>query len=303
MEQDCINIVNTKYASHLELDFDHNIVQATEKRLRASHNLALPLEEEISLLQEIIGFELGRFLLQNKGLNGYWTQYVILGDHSNLNQNSLEYWVFNKAPAVLATQERFSIFKQKTNEILKSNMTLASIPCGLMDDLLSLDYTGKENIKLVGIDLDPLSLKQAEENSLTYNKNVNVSFKLENAWNLSSSEEYDLITSNGLNIYEPNDTKVIELYKKLYNALSKDGYLITSFLTLPPTLTPDSPWKNFSMHDVIKQKAIFVDILQAKWQTFRTEEQIRYQLEQVGFRILEIIYDKQSMFPTVIAQK
>jgi len=30
---------------------------------------------------------------------------------------------------------------------------------------------------------------------------------------------------------------------------------------------------------------------------------MRNHLEQVGFKILEVIYDKQGMFPTIIAQK
>lgn len=303
MEYNFADKTRSDYASHLGLDFNQDVVTSIEERLRRESNkLTLPLQTEIGLLEELTSFELGRFLLQNKGLNGYWTHYIILGDH-NVKEGSLEYWVLNYAPAVLATRERFSIFKQKTNEILKSNMVLASIPCGLMDDLLSLDYLNKENIKLVGIDLDPLSLNLARQNSVKYNKNLHIEFKLEDAWNLTELEEYGLITSNGLNIYESSEVKIIKLYQKFYDSLRKDGYLITSFLTPPPVLSPDSTWKNFSMDDVTKQKAIFGDILQVKWQAFFTEEQVRTQLEQVGFQVLDIIYDKQAMFPTIIAKK
>jgi hypothetical protein len=69
-------------------------------------------------------------------------------------------------------------------------------------------------------------------------------------------------------------------------------------------MSADSTWKNFDMPDVIKQKAILVDIVQVMWQqAFRTESQTRQQLESAGFEVLEVIYDSQGMFPTVAARK
>ena len=43
--------------------------------------------------------------------------------------------------------------------------------------------------------------------------------------------------------------------------------------------------------------------MQIGWQKFRTESQTREQLKEAGFRVLEVIYDSQGMFPTVIAAK
>ncbi|CEO17193.1 hypothetical protein RMONA_04035 [Rickettsia monacensis] len=37
--------------------------------------------------------------------------------------------------------------------------------------------------------------------------------------------------------------------------------------------------------------------------SFRTEAETRKQLEKAGFQILEIIYDSQGIFPTVVARK
>ncbi len=102
--------------------------------------------------------------------------------------------------------------------------------------------------------------------------------------------------SNGLNIYEGNDERVIDLYKEFYNSLVPGGILVTSFLTPPP-------WDKANVDALKKQKAIFGDILQASWQHFRSESQTRQQLEAAGFTILEIIYDTQGLFPTVVAQK
>ena len=114
---------------------------------------------------------------------------------------------------------------------------------------------------------------------------------------------YDIITSNGLNIYQPNDEKVIDLYKKFYQALKPGGILITSFLTPPPSISTESTWKNFDLSDALKQKVLFSDIIQVNWQTFRTEAQTRLQLAKAGFKTIEFINDSCSIFPTVTAIK
>ena len=48
---------------------------------------------------------------------------------------------------------------------------------------------------------------------------------------------------------------------------------------------------------------MFADIIKAKWQNALTENQMRHQLEQAGFNQIEILYDSQGMFPTVIAKR
>lgn len=181
-------------------------------------------------------------------------------------------------------------------------MVCASVPCGLMDDLLSLNYKDLQNIKLVGIDLDDESLKLGAENAKKHNIAFVDSLK-KDAWDMGVNNEYDLLTSNGLNIYEKDDKRVIELYKSFWKALKPGGVLITSFLTPPPALSKESPWKEVNTQDAVKQKAIFSDIIQTGWQSFRTEVTTKQQLEQAGFRDIEFIYDRQHMFPTVIAKK
>lgn len=270
------------------------------QQLDSVQNRVLPLTEEKELLRQLSEFELGRFLLDNKGLNGYWTAYIILYGPKLTNLPELEYWLLHRSPAIKATQERFMIFRQQLQARIHDNMKIASIPCGLMDDLLGLENT--DNIALVGIDLDQQSLKEAAKNAKKYNRN-NVEFRHEDAWNLSTTNEFDIIVSNGLNIYQPDNKKVIELYRQFYNALKPGSILITSFLTSPPALSKDSTWKNYNQDDALKQKAIFSDIIQTRWQSFRTEAETKNQLEHAGFKIEEVIYDSQGMFPTIIARK
>ena len=172
-----------------------------------------------------------------------------------------------------------------------------------MKDLLFVDYNGIADVQLVGFDIDQQSLKTAELNASKCPPEVVALFSQKDAWDLAVSEEYDLITSNGLNIYESDEEKVILLYKEFYKALRSAGVLIVSFMTPPPILSAESPWKDFDLEAVIKQKAISVDILQGKWQSYRTEAQTRQHLEAAGFKISDVIYDLQGMFPTVIAEK
>lgn len=273
------------------------------ERLQQASSLTLPVDQELELLEQVSQFDLGCFLAEKKGLNGYWTAYIILHGPTLTLTNPLEHWVIHHAPAVLATRERFGIFQKEIQKRVTPGMTMASLPCGLMDDLLTLDYQGLDGIKLVGIDLDPDSLELAEQNVLYRAQPVSVKFEQEDAWELKVREAYDLVTSNGLNIYEPRDEKVVEFYQNIERSLRPGGIFITSFLTPPPVLNSKSPWKNYKPADVLKQKALFGDVLQVGWQSFRTEEQTRDQLHQAGFKVLDVIYDTQGMFPTVVAQK
>jgi len=292
---------NEKIITH-EVKGTFNL-QSIENRLRKAPNLILSLEKEIEILHQMTEFELGRFLLANGGINGYWTAYWLIHGPQKKLENPLEDWLINRSPSFTASQERYKIFQREIQSRLRSNMKLASIPCGLMDSLLGLDYTHLENVELIGVDIDQESLILAKENILKYRPNAKVSFLKKSAWHLDTSDSYDLITSNGLNFYEADDRKVVGLYKSFFKALKPGGILVTSFLTPPPGTAQPSPWINFNRDDALMQKAIFVDILQAKWQATRTESLTRQQLEEAGFKNIKFINDKRNIFPTVIAQK
>jgi len=270
-------------------------------RLALKNDLTIPLEQELELLDSLCEFELGRFLLANKGLNGYWTSYVTLHGPKKQNLHPLEQWLLNSAPSVCATRERFFIFNKILQENLSDDITIASIPCGTMEDLTLLNTESFQNISYVGIDYDSQSIALAKANCKLL-QNISLDFKQKDAWNLKLNSQFDIITSNGLNVYEPDNEKVIELYANFYASLKQNGLLITSFLTPPPTLSQASTWKNYSPNDVLKQKALFVDIIGVKWQSFQTPQQTMRQLRTAGFKDIDFIYDSQAMFPTVIAR-
>lgn len=68
-------------------------------------------------------------------------------------------------------------------------------------------------------------------------------------------------------------------------------------------MSEESPWRDFSTQDAIKQKAIFADILEVAWQTYRTESEKILMFEESGLKVQNIIYDKQAMFPTIVLKK
>ncbi|MES2345801.1 MAG: class I SAM-dependent methyltransferase [Chlamydiota bacterium] len=272
------------------------------------------IEKQLELLEKLGEFALGRFLIEKRVLDGYWTHYVVThplhGRITGLNHNQeplhpLEVFLLDEAPSALATQERFSLFKDEIKKHIHEGCSFASIPSGLMAELLDLDYSHVQSFTLHGIDLDPETLSQAQTYAEEKGLTAHSYFSEQDAWKLDLSEEFDLIASNGLTIYEPNDDRVIALYMQFYGALKPGGVLITSFVTPPPApgLTTEWDLKYVSQQNTLLQKIILVDLLEAKWQIFRKEETVKAQLHRAGFKEIEILYDKAHIFPTVIAKK
>lgn len=282
---------------------------AAEARLRAAGDLpGASVDRQLELLHALRGFELGRFLLRHRGLNAYWTHRLVTYRPGTLarDPSSLEWLVYEALPAVLATRERFGIFQRETQALLRPGVALASVPCGWMGDLLLLDYDAcAGEFSLTGADLDPQAIEGARQLAEERGLAARVALRLEDAWAGSLREDADVLTSNGLNIYEPDDARVTELYRAFFRALRPGGTLITSFLTPPPMLHPESSWRMAELDPAMLalQHLLFTRIIEAKWSALRTHEQTRRQLEAAGFAELRFIDDRLGMFPTVVARK
>ncbi|MEQ9998589.1 class I SAM-dependent methyltransferase, partial [Pectobacterium versatile] len=206
-------------------------------------------------------------------------------------------------PSVLATRERFGIFQRLLQELLRPDAIMVSVPCGVMADLLLLDYTRHRDVKLIGIDLDKQALEEAYKLASQQGLENQISLVLTDAWTMDLAAQADVITSNGLNVYEQDDDKVTELYRVFYSGLKPGGTLITSFMTRPPTLSQDSPWINTDPKLLALQYVLFSRIIGATWTAFRTHKKTQSQLEQAGFTDIQFINDRMHMYPTVIANK
>ncbi len=209
----------------------------------------------------------------------------------------LESRLLNRCPIILATQERFQLFRALTQPLIRSGMRLASLPGGLMDDLLTLDYSGVEDVVLTAVDLDPDSLSGAEANYRQRNPPVTIECEARDAWNLESADRWDLITSNGLNIYVEDDERCTDFYRSVARALRPEGMFIVSFIT-----TPDE-WQPTSASDLDYQRFLFQEVLPVKWTCVRDEGKTRQQLTQAGFDVISVTYDEQRMFPAVLAKR
>lgn len=261
----------------------------------------------LKMLNELSEFELGRFLIKNKGgLSGYWTWYCILGFNISQVKSPMERFLLEKAPAILATRERFSIFQNLLLKNIHANSVVCSIPCGMMADLLSLKLPGHiGTLRFVGIDLDATVFQLARDLAKELGCTVPCTFFKKNAWELEFKDEFDVITTNGLNIYEKEDSRVVSLYRGLYRALKAGGKLICSALTPPPQITQQCEW-NFSKIDKSNLDVsanLFRTLLEATWANFRTSEKTCEQLAEAGFENIEIFWDSRRMFPTFCAKK
>ena len=290
------------------------VKQIREKIRKSSSQPNVSIERQIELLEQLAQFDFGRFLLINRGINGYWTHYMLthpwFGRKNGKNNrgeelNPLETFILDRAPTTLATQQRFEIFLKENQRSVADGAVLACIPSGLMGELLYLNFDEIDNISLVGIDYDNETLKDA--GWLAHDKGLAqwIQVQQSDAWHLNTHNNFDLISSNGLNIYEPNDTQVTELYRQFYLALKPGGKLVTSFLTPPPVLTKNCEWlmDEIKIEDLSLQKILFSNILESKWQCFRSSNQTEEQLKSVGFNNIKFLYDKAHMFPTVTAIK
>ncbi len=277
-------------------------IDKIKKRIKLKNENA---EVQIKILEQLSEFELGRFLILNKGLNGFWTSYLINHIYGTKKISQLERIFLEELPTVQATQNRAKIFQKQIQNRIKNNSIFASIPCGTAEDLLTLNFKSYKNIQLIGIDLDRNSLNLAQR--IAEKNNLKNSFTTQNlnAWKLNFENKFDLITSNGLNIYEKNEKKIVKLYENFYNALKNKGALITSFLTFPPTLDKNSPWKmeTLNKEKLDLQKIIFSDILKVNWQSFNHKKDFKKMLENIGFSNIKIYSDKACQFPTVVAEK
>lgn len=271
------------------------------------------VERQLEILDCFNSCRLGNFIINARGADGFWTDYMInypnTGRSLGLNLdsqplNEMEDFLLNRSPIVTSSQERFSIFQKVMQAEIKDGFTAASVPCGMMRDLISLDYSGKKNVRLLGVDIDAHSLELAK--SLADMEEMrNIGLIQGDAWDLPFDNELDLLTSNGLNIYVDDKEKVIDLYRSFYKALKPGGKLVCGVLTYSPYSQRETDWNldHFTADDLLMEKILHKDILDINWQNFRSIDELEDDFLAAGFKSVEVIMDKGRVFPTIVATK
>src|SRR5918997_1111188 len=172
----------------------------------------------IRLAEQIVHSEIGTFLLTAEGCD--WRTTDLFFDnahraavHQCLQEKRLplfDYLLFYVFPAWRATHERFSIFQAETQRRVRDYAAFASLPCGRMRDLLTLDFTGlRTSLQLIGIDKDPAALRGARalsKETVRADLPIHMEFRLGDALQHGFTDPrlqecLELLSSNGLNIY------------------------------------------------------------------------------------------------------
>lgn len=297
-------ILNLRTHQVFSSDFQHVYNQCRTRLINEGEKSLSTLKEQLDILDQLAEFPLGRFIIENKGLNGYWTDFTIRPPQKAAF-TPLEKFYLEKAPSTLATREAFQISHAIMQENLRNGITIASLPCGVMANILTLDFSEIKKIRLVGIDLDFEVLvyanKLAEERKLQ----SNLELLQHDAWKLEAESEYDMISSHGLNLYLNNEEELISLYTKCCKALKAGGLYVSSFLTPSPFDSADSPWDMTKVNeeDLRYQRVIFNDVAKVKWRNFYTYDQIADQLTKAGFSDIEFVPDSARIRPVIVARK
>ena len=290
------------------------VAEAQARIIAAGDKEHVSVAQQLGILKQLTAFDLGRFLLQHRGVDGYWTHYFLTHPwfgrktgKNNKGQDFSEYedFILDKSPLFLATQQRFEIFLQENQKAVKEGAVLACVPSGLLGELLYLNFSDINSIKLVGLDFDKHALTEARLLAEKQGLSQFIDLRQGDAWQMNIENEFDLLSSNGLNIYEPDSEKVIALYQQFYNALKPGGKLVTSFLTHTPVSGGECEWLMDKLNpaDALLQRIIFSDVIGTKWQCYCSTAETKAQLESVGFRDVHFIYDQARIFPTVVAIK
>lgn len=290
-----------------------SIVEQTKVKISALGNKKhTTIEEQLFILEELTKFELGRFLITAKGLNGYWTDYILnyptrgkitgkSSDGSPLTR--MEKFMLDSSPTINATQERYLKFIKHNQLAVKDNAILASLPCGLLGELFHLDFSIAKNVEIYAIDIDGESINLTKEKADKTKFPVKINYICENVFNLKIENKFDLISSNGLNIYLEDLNQIKEMYKIFFKALKNGGKLVTSYIEKSPLETGKSTWKIANKEHQRLSTVAYTDVIGVMWANTRSKEEMFSVLKEAGFSNIILDYDTQGIFPTLIAQK
>ena len=262
---------------------------------------------QLDLLEELKKTPIGQSLICTRELTAWatdWCSYGPLFNQCYAKLSSFEKTFLN-LPVCIATQQRLIIMRQLLQAALHNDMSVLNVPCGLMRNLVALNYQGLSNVTIDGIDINPQTIAHAKDMIKLYRSNAQISLKVADAWDIDCTERYDLILCHGLTIYEPDDRRVTELYRKFHRALNPGGKLIVTTITPPPTAEDSGDWDmtHVNLEMLLLQRVLFKDMINVGWQSYRTIKLTQELLGDAGFKNPTVHSDRVRMFPTFVAIK
>ena len=281
------------------------IYTVTRARLVSDRQVSeFELKEHLDLLDDLMAFSLGRFWLQNRRLNGFWYDYVMRRYANQQVSNTLEQRILDSLPITLAKRHSYKIIQEFLQSILQENIAIAASPCGVMGDMLTLDYGTLKNFQLFGIDSDFESLSTAASWAIENNLSTVITLIQADTASLDVSKEYHVMVHQGWNVQEKGQASLEEKFSCCFKALKPGGVFVTSFLTPSPDQSKGSTW-NMDVIDpkmLRLQNILFSEIIHAPEEVPETLETISETLKKVGFSDVEFIPDASGMVVTVLAK-
>lgn len=301
-------MIKTQLQTHSldSVKIEKRLIEIRDRLINAGDTEIGPLSEKLSYLQELSEFEYGRFLILNGGLNGRWSHYAFyeyprLEDRSKIHPLELK---LLDSQFMQSNQERTRLVHTVLLPELFDGISILSVPCGVMSDLICLDYSKIKNFKVLGIDLDEESLTLARAFAEKHKIQNNIRFEKQDAWNLKLENEFDVIVSIGLNMYSPNLEIAMSLYRTLYSKLKMGGKLIISFLTPDISFAESERDATLVLPDEIHRQALATELYQVKYQQHTcTSNQIVKYLVESGFTSVSCHYSKFRAFNIALATK
>ena len=283
-------------------------VERIAERLADDGDTVLPLAEERALLAALTEFGLGRFLLLNGGLSGYWTSYVFTHDGATA-ATELERWLLQHS-TLAGIRQRYERLSDLVAARLGPGRRVASVPCGVMDDVLRQPAALLEGVSVIGADIDHESLRLAAELAEQRGVSDRVELRRADAWDLDLGEPVDLLLSNGLNIYESDRERLVALYRQFHDNLAPGGEVLVSYIPPLPPPPAGSPvaariWASLGMSvdDVRRDRAIFGDLLSAKYLNVTSTDELTAQLREAGLSLREVHFSEYGVLPIAVAAR
>lgn len=290
---------------------DHRVDQAVARaaaRIADNPDPVLPAAEEHDLLTALAEFDLGRFLLVNGGLSGYWTSYVFTHD-GRAATHDLERWLLRHS-TLAGIRERFQRLAALVAERLRPGLRVASVPSGVMDDLLSQPVQLLDGVSIIGADIDEESLRLADERAALRGLSDRLELRQADAWDLNLGKPVDLLLSNGLNLYEPDRDRLVALYREFGKNLVPGGELLVSYIPPLPPPPASGPvgariWASLGMSadDVRRDRAIFGDLLAPTYLNITPTDEFVAQLREAGLSLREIHFSNYGVLPIAVATR
>lgn len=253
-----------------------------------------------------------RHNIYNKGLSGPFTEYFATFnpqwntdfwgakiqpiDITYLNENAIPKAYRN---AITKTKE---VLSTRVNELVKDGQSLvsiASLACGTMYDVLEAKYEDAKPIQFHGFDVDgdSLRLAQIKAKALGYQNQIEI-HESDVVKTSLKEKHFDIIVCNGFSLYL-NDHDLGQVIENVTKALKSNGIFIMSFIQ------PSQLWEmneaELKTRDAINE--IYAAFPMNWTANFRRHDEVKNLLEKGGLTNVKIFEEVHQIHPLAMGHK